>query len=306
MEVLTASAKQDPYQSRWRLGHGDEIVPGLSALKLLGGGFRYEAYLAWDEHLHSLVVVKVVRPGLVEDQRTLDGLAEEVEMLERLRHPVLVRGFGAALEGPRPHVILEHLEGPRLSTLIRKYGPLPAEQVLPLALQLSAAAHYMAMEDVVHLDIKPSNIIMGAPARLIDLSVARTVESSRDLSSGVGTDSYMAPEQCGTRHGGQLGPAADVWGIGVTLYRAASGERPFEKGDPGSRDPEERWPQLTAPPKPIPDRVSRAIAKSIMSCLEYDPLERPTAAELAAALEPVFAGLPRPWISKLKPRRIGV
>jgi serine/threonine protein kinase len=304
MEALAAPPpKQDPYESRWRLRTGNEIAPGRTALKLLGGGLRYEAYLAWDGHLHSLVVVKVVRPALVDDQHTLDGLAEEVEMLERLRHPVLVRGFGAMLQGPRPHVTLEHLEGPRLSTLVRKYGPLPAEQLLPLGLQLSAAAHYMAMEGVVHLDIKPSNIIMGAPARLIDLSVARTVERCRGRTSGVGTDSYMAPEQCGTGHGGPLGPAADVWGIGVTLYRAAAGERPFEKGDPESPDPEARWPQLTAPPKLISEKVPPAIAEPIMSCLAYDPFDRPTAAELAATLEPVLAALPRPWISKLKPRR---
>jgi serine/threonine protein kinase len=306
MEALTrAPVEQDPYESRWRLGHGDAIAPGRTALKLLGGGLRYEAYLAWDEHLHSLVVAKVVRPGLVEDQRTLDGLAEEVEMLGRLSHPVLVRGFGATLRGPRPHVVLEHLEGPRLSTLLRKYGPLPAEQLLPLGLQLCAVAHYMAREGVVHLDVKPSNIIMGAPARLIDLSVARTIEACRELSSGVGTDSYMAPEQCGAGHGGELGPAADVWGVGVTLYRAATGERPFEKGDPESQEPDARWPQLTSAPKPISEKVPPAVATAIMSCLEYDPVARPTAAHLAATLEPLYAALPRPWISKLKPR-IGV
>ena len=90
-----AAAGHDPYESRWRLRQGDPIVPGRSAIKLLGGGLRYEAYLAWDDELHSLIVVKVVRPGLVEDERTLEGLTEEVEMLERLRHPVLVRSFGA-------------------------------------------------------------------------------------------------------------------------------------------------------------------------------------------------------------------
>jgi serine/threonine-protein kinase len=96
-----------------------------------------------------------------------------------------------------------------------------------------------------------------------------------------------------------------VWGIGVTLYRAAAGERPFEKGDPDSRDAEARWPQLTAAPKPISDKVAPAVAEPIMSCLAYDPADRPTAAELSAMLEPVYSALPRPWISKLKPRRRG-
>ncbi len=115
----------DPTESKWGFQEGDLIAPGRGAVKLLGGGYRYEAYLAWDDELQSLVVVKVVRPGLVEDRHTLDGLKDEVEMLERLNHPVLVRSFGADLEGPRPHVVLEHLEGPRLSTLFRRYGPLP-------------------------------------------------------------------------------------------------------------------------------------------------------------------------------------
>ena len=89
----------DPEESRWGFSEGDEIAPGRTAIKLLGGGFRYEAYLTWDDRLRALVVLKVVRPGLVSDQRTLSGLAGEVEMLERLSHPVLVRSFGYDLEG---------------------------------------------------------------------------------------------------------------------------------------------------------------------------------------------------------------
>ena len=301
--IATDSLRQDPYESRWRLEEGDEIAAGLTALKLLGGGFRYEAYLAWDGRLRSTVVVKVVRPGLVEDAHTLEGLAEEVEMLERLNHPVLARSFGSDLGGPRPHVVLEHLEGPRLSTLLRKYGPLPPEQLVPLALQLAAAVHYLGTEGVVHLDVKPSNIIMGAPARLIDLSVAETTEDAARLRSAVGTDSYMSPEQALKGKGATIGPSADVWGIGVTLYHAAAGERPFEKGDRESDDPDARWPQITAAPKPMPDSIPPAVAEPIMASLAYDPADRPTPAELGDALEPVLAALPKPWVSKLKPRR---
>lgn len=294
-----------PTESRWRFRQGDEIAPGRSAVSLLGGGFRYEAYLAWDDHLHSLVVAKVVRPGLVGDESTLRGLAGEIEMLERLSHPVLVRSFGSDLEGERPHVLLEHLEGPRLSTLIRKYGPLPAEQLLPLGLQLCSAAHYMAGEGVVHLDIKSSNIIMGAPARLIDLSVAKTQASCDRLRSPVGTDSYMAPEQCLPGEGVPVNAAADVWGIGVTLYRAATGERPFPRGERKSEEPVLRWPQLATGPKVPEGRLPPALVDLIMSCLERDPGARPTAAELAAELEPLVERLPKPWVSKLKPKPYG-
>jgi serine/threonine protein kinase len=249
-------------------------------------------------------VVKLVRPGLVDDDHTLEGLADEVEMLARLHHPVLVRSFGAELTGPRPHVVLEHLEGPRLSTLVRKYGPLPAEQLLPLGIQLCAAAHYMAGRGVAHLDIKMSNIIMGAPARLIDLSVARPLEECRTMRSAVGTDSYMAPEQCRPQAGPPVGPPADVWGIGVTLYRSLTGERPYPAGDRDASDPEARWPQLVSPPRPLEaGQGSETVSAAIMSCLAFDPEDRPTARELAAELEPALDALPRPWVSKLKPRR---
>jgi serine/threonine protein kinase len=295
-------AAASPSDSRWRLAEGDPIAPGISALRLLGGGLRYEAYLAWDGRLLSTVVVKVVRPELVEDDRTLRGLTAEVELLRRLQHPVLVRSFGAAVSGPRPHVVLEHLEGPRLSTLVRKYGPLPPEQLLPLGLQLCAAAHYLAGEGVVHLDIKPANIIMGAPARVIDLSVARTVDQCRRLRSPVGTDAYMAPEQCRPADGATVGPPADVWGIGVTLHEAATGRRPFPKGDAGAREPTRRWAQLTVDPA-LDDALPEVLVPIIRACLARDPDRRPSPAAITAELEQRLEALPQPWLSKFKPRR---
>lgn len=290
-------------ESRWGFSEGEEIASGRTVLKLLGGGLRYEAYLAWDEHLRSLVVVKAIRPALREDLRALAGMATEAAMLAHLNHPVLVRCFDSDFDGPTPHLVLEHLEGPRLSSLLRRYGPLQIEQVVPLGLQLCAAAHYMAEEGVAHLDIKPSNIIMGAPARLIDLSVARTHEQCRSLGSPVGTDAYMAPEQCGQAGFPPPGPPADVFGIGVTMFRAATGERPFDKGAPASPIPEERWPQLRRPPlEHLSAGVRTDIAEPVMRALAHDPAERPSAVELAEALEPVLEALPKPRISKLRPR----
>ena len=125
----------------WSFAESDEIVPGRRAVRLLGGGVRYEAYLAWDDRLRALVVVKLLRPDRTEDPGALAGLRGEAALLERLAHPLLVRGFGAGLEGQRPHVVLEFIEGPRLSTLSRRFG-LSLEQVLPLALNLASVLHY--------------------------------------------------------------------------------------------------------------------------------------------------------------------
>ena len=104
----------------WGFEEGAEIAEGLRVVELLGGGSSYEAYLAWDDRLYALVVAKVLRPGVAGDPAARRRIAREAEALQALQHPVLPRCFGMAIDGERPHVVLEFLEGPRLSTLIRK------------------------------------------------------------------------------------------------------------------------------------------------------------------------------------------
>lgn len=290
-------------KASWDFDQGDEIVPGRLALKSLGGGYSYEAYLSWDEHLFSIVVCKVVRPDRVDDDRTLRDLRREADLVGRLAHPVIVRSFGAVVEGPRPHLVLEHLEGPNLRSLL-KHGVLALEQLLPLSLHVCAALHYLSVEQVVHLDVKPSNIVMGAPPRLIDMSVARSFDRARRLRGTVGTTDYMAPEQCLPGEFGEIGPAADVWGLGVTLYEAITKRLPFTKGT-GKEEDElgMRYPQVVEEAAPFPDDVPAAVAEPVMSCLAKDPTARPTAAELAVAFEPLVASLPRkPVLGRRRPR----
>ena len=284
----------------WRLAEGDLITPELTVLRRLGGGFAYEVFLAFDEVTYVPVVVKVVRPDQVTDESTLRGLRREVEALALVNHPVVARGLRFDLDAERPHVVLQHIEGPRLSTLIRRHGPLQPEQLIPLALQLCSALHYLSAEDVVHLDLKPANTIMSGPPRLIDLSVAETLERAHMLEHPVGTDTYMAPEQCEPGRRGQVGSAADIWGLGATLYRAATGKRAFPAGDPTSADPATRWPQLTTAVDPDPLPV--LLAEPVLACLEPDPGQRPNAAELSEAFEPVLEAQAKPRLSGLKPR----
>ena len=174
--------------SSWNLAQGDPSALRLTAVELLGGGSAYEAYLAFDRLLFAPVVVKVVRPDQVDDPATLAGLERETDMVGGLAHPAIVRGFHAVLDGERPHLVLENLDGPRLSSLVRRHGPMPPQQLLPLGLELASALHYLRERDVVHLDVKPSNIIMGAPPRLIDLSIARPSAEAAALTVPIGTD----------------------------------------------------------------------------------------------------------------------
>jgi serine/threonine protein kinase len=276
-------------ESTWNLAEGGEIAPGRSVVRDLGGGRRFEVMLVWDERLFALAVAKVLRPRYAESERALRELADEAEALERLRHPVIVRGFDAVLDGRYPHVLIEHLEGPSLRSLIRRHGALPLEQVLPLCAHVAAALHYMAGAGMVHLDVKPDNVIMGVPPRLIDLSIATKIEDTADFRGPIGTDAYMPPEQCApAEHVGEIGPASDVWGLGATLHHALAGETPFP---PGTDD--ERFPQLTRAARTLPREVPAALRELVGATLAPAPPDRPSAGEVALALEPLVAQLPR-------------
>lgn len=293
--------------TRWDFDEGTEIVPGRFALKKLGGGYDYEAYLTWDEKLYALVVAKCLRPHLVGDSKAQRSMAREADHLLTLRHPVVVRGFDAVLDGDRPHLIMEHLEGPNLASLIRRYGPLQMEQLLPLTLQICAAIHYLGTEEIVHLDIKPRNIIMGAPPRLIDLSIARTFARATKITGAVGTDAYMSPEQCDTARA-PIGPAADIWGLGATLYHAARGQVPFPRPgydkDRDEKNPAVRWPQLHTDAEPLPVGLPFQFVEIVERCLDKDPGGRPAVPEVVEAIEPLVIALPtKPVLRKIRPGR---
>jgi len=298
-------------EQSWDAAAGSELVPGCRVQTRLGGGLAYEAYACFDDRLLVSTVVKIVRPHLTADPNTLRTLERETAILGALNHPVIVRGLHAELGGPRPYLAMERVPGPRLSTLLRKYGPLSIEQILPLGMQISSALHYLHATQVVHLDIKPSNIIMDTTPRLIDFSIARSTEAAAGLDHLVGTDQYLSPEQGDPLADHAVGPASDVWGLGATLFHATTGRRPFvEEQDTGTtgttgiagtdRDASTELPQLHGV---IPTRVPgvpREIEAVILECLQWNPAARPAPAQLFDAFDPWAAKLPKPRLSHLR------
>ena len=292
----------EPIEDSWNFAEGDRITSALVAVRRLGGGAAYDAYLAFDEVTWGPVVVKVLRPAQVANPSSLRGLQREVAALEAVNHPVVVRKLRHSLEEDRPHVVLESIDGPRLSTLLRRYGPLQPAQYLPLAIDIASALQYLRHIGHVHLDIKPSNVIMGAPARLIDLSLARTGAEAAALDHPVGTDSYMAPEQADPPRSGSPTYASDVFGLSATLFEAVAGYRPYDDGDPDGALPVDQWPQLVEVPYGLPGTVPAPVAKLVLAGLEREPENRPTPIEIAEGLEPVYAQLPKGRLAGFKVR----
>src|SRR5262249_6548311 len=137
---------------------------------------------------------------------------------------------------------------------------LPARDLVFLGLQLCSAVRYLHAQGVLHLDLKPANVISeGGLVKVIDLSVARPPGRARP---GVGTRQSLSPEQA---RGGDLGPAADAWGIGAVMYAAATGRRPFY-----GHDDKTKYPQLDMRADPVRTfrRLPGSLATVVDGCLE--------------------------------------
>jgi len=272
----------------WKLKVGDELVPGRRIQEALGGGIRYQAFLTWNEDLLAPTVVKILRPDLVDDDASRRTIAKEGKLLRQIDHPYFMRLLAADTDGPKPFIELEYLDGPRLSTLLRRHGVFVGDQLYPLGRQMAAAIHYLHKQGLLHLDVKPKNIIMGPVPRLIDLSIARRFDEVPNLRNPLGTDAYMAPEQCDRALLQTISPATDVWGVGVTVYEAATRQLPFPKPRRGGTD-EERWPQLVNEAEPPHRKVPSRVASVVMACLERDPEKRPSPLELFDAFDDLAA-----------------
>jgi len=290
--VTTGSA------TSWNFTEGTEIAPGRTVLKRFTSlSELYETYLVWDDHRFAIMVAKLVMPQRIGDAAARQGIEREWRALTRLQHPIVVRAFDAVRDGPHPHLLLEHLEGFTLQSVVHRQGPLPLEQLLPLALHIASALHYFASEGCIHLDVKPENIIMSAPPRLIDLSLVHSLEEAAKINYLVGTDSFMAPEQCLRGEGPPITPAADIFGLAATLHFACTGGVPFPRPPREERYTlADRFPQIEDDPLPLPSSVPSALREVLVQALSRDPRDRPTAAEFAIQLQPLVAQLPHRFV----------
>jgi eukaryotic-like serine/threonine-protein kinase len=253
---------------------GSWIGPGYAVEKHLHRSNVLDVYDAWDDERACRCVVKTLRPDRLWDADARRALLAEGALLQRMTHPGIVRGY-ATPRRPRPVVAMETLTGETLAHLVdRRERPLGARELAFLGLQLSSAVGYLHRHGVLHLDLKPSNIVAEAGrAKLIDLSIA---QAPGRVAAGTGTWCYLAPEQA---RGGPVGPAADVWGIGVVLWEAACGDTPFA-------DEALEYPQLErrAPALESMRRLPALLAAAVDRCLDPDPVRRPGIAELRDAL----------------------
>ena len=266
----------------WKAPPGHELVPGRHVVERLGGGRRTEVYRCTDESSGVPVVVKVLRPGRTAE-RDVRMLAREARTLAALDHPGFPRLLERDLDADPAWIVMAQVEGPHLSDLVRDYGPLEVEQAVPLARDVAEALAHLHDRDRVHLDVKPSNIVMGARPVLLDLGASRRIDRAAELRPGVGTLTYLSPEQAAPGPMGVPAPPSDVWGLGVTLLRATTGENPLTARRHTDSPVDET--ELAHACRQAARAVPAALREVVVACLATDPGDRPTAAEVAASAD---------------------
>lgn len=273
----------------WHLDPGDAVAGRRRVVRRLGGGKRTEVLLARDEATAELVVVKLLRPGASVAARR--ALAAEGELLGGLQHPLFPRllehhegGDGTSA------LVLEHVDGVRLSSRLRRSGGLAAPAAARLAASLADGLAALAGAGHVHLDVKPANTILSSRPRLVDLGIARSVVAAAAVRGRVGSHRFQAPEQHHPERFGGLGPATDVWGVGVTVATALRGRSPWG----ALRDGDDRRRTLTPADVAtftLPDGVPPPLAGLVRRAMAWHPEERPAAAEVAAEARRLVAEL---------------
>jgi eukaryotic-like serine/threonine-protein kinase len=285
------------------------VAPGYEVIEHLRRGRNLDVYDVWSTERACRCVVKALRPDRLDREGPRRRLLEEGRLLCTLTHPHIVRAYEVN-EEPVPLVVMETLAGETLGHMIDvREVALSTAELAQLGLHLASAIRYLHAHGWLHLDLKPSNVIAECGrAKLLDLSVARRPGPAH---GGIGTFYYMAPEQV---RGGELGPAADVWGIGTILFEAATGEPAFDDPDAdeldygetdepyGSEGPYESddrptgerfdvsgYPQLRTRARRIDELrpLSAELTDLVAACLDPSPEQRPSVDELMRALEPL-------------------
>ena len=262
-------------------------------VKPLGSGGMADVYLAHDDVLDRDVALKVMSTRYASDEEFVERFKREAQSAAALSHPNIVSIFDRGEAEDRTYYIaMEYLSGGTLKDRILKGGALPARTSVAVALQIAEALRAAHERDVVHRDIKPHNILITGTGdvKVTDFGIARAASSSTMTRTGhiLGTAHYISPEQA---MGEPVGPASDLYSLGVVLYEMLTGELPFDADTPLGIAMKHVNGHLR-PPKAIDPSIPAGINAVTCRLLAKDPEDRYASdAELIDDLERVVAGL---------------
>jgi len=220
------------------------------------------------------VAVKVLKPQYAGDPQFETRFRKESETAAKLEHPNIIRIRSVARSGQHVYFAMD-LCADSLAARIAREGPLPEADIVRLARDIAAALHFAHKQGVIHRDLKPDNVLIRSDgtAVLTDFGIARAITgytASTGVNMTIGTPQYLSPEQA---QGRPLDSRVDFYSLGVTLYKAATGEVPFNAND---------WYELARmhvedPPPAMRKKrpeLSKQFERVVLKCLAKHPDDR--------------------------------
>jgi eukaryotic-like serine/threonine-protein kinase len=279
------------------------IFVGYTTKRHIGTGSYGSVYEAETEEGERKVAIKVLKQELCSQSDARQRFIDEAMAMSAAKHPNVVEIYGvcdAVSLSSLPYIIMEYVAG---GTLRQKLdtGRMTTASAAELVCKLASAVHNMHNQprSIIHRDLKPDNIVLqGDNPKIADFGIARRTDHSVTVTQRLGSPAYMAPEQIGDDGGALVGPATDIWALGVILFECLTNRRPFvgTVAEIFHRIQTKEYIWKSEDKKSIPEQL-RAIC---IKCLEKDPKDRyASAAQLEDDLkrftkkEPVSARLPR-------------
>jgi serine/threonine-protein kinase len=255
----------------------------------IGSGAMGRVYKAQHQLMDRVVALKIIAPEIVSNARVVARFQREMKMVGRLDHPNVVRAFDADQLGTTLFIVMEYVCGRSLSQKFKAEGAQPPLAVAEWAAQAARGLTHAHEQNIVHRDVKPSNLLLGdtGQVKVLDLGLGILQEADENATFAtadgiaVGTIDYMSPEQaCGR----EVDRRSDLYSLGCTMYHLIAGRLPF----PGDSPVERLGKRLSGNPVPIRDvqpEVSPALAGVLDRMLAARPTDRfPSGDEVADAL----------------------
>jgi serine/threonine protein kinase len=271
-----------------KLAVGSRLGSNLTVLGALDPESVEPVYIVWHHQSWCPMAVKIFKQA--------ERAQSEANLLSSFNHPNIVRCFGVE---QRRYLLMPFLEGRSLAAAIDQAPRqrFKVSDALRVTIHVGAALQHVHAAGVVHLDVKPANVIVtpnGLPV-LFDFGSARRIDAPRP-SEVIGTDGYISPEECSL---GKVSSASDVFSLGTVLYEMLTGTLPFEDGTP-----EHPFPQFTDDPVPLRRHrpsLPKALEDLVLSCLNRSPKSRPALAALLPQLNALIQSGPRMWPAGFEP-----
>jgi len=250
-----------------------------------GRGGMAVVYRAYDNVLQRTVALKVLLPHLAANAEFTRRFEREAITAANLRHPNVVIIYDVGSHESFQYIVMEYLDGPTLQQEVQRKGSLPINRVIPIIGQLASALDYAHQQGLVHRDVKPANVLVGARDQitLTDFGLVKAANMAKITGEGMasGTLKYMSPEQA---MGKELDGRSDIYSLGVVAYEMLSGEAPFSATTPYQVLHE----LIHKPPPPLSSlnpNVSMRLEQAVFRALAKEPAARfATAGELAFTL----------------------